>query len=81
MAPPEKMEDLTFEQALAELEAIVRELENSQNDLEKAIGDYEKGTQLRDLCMKKLADARLKVEKIIQKQGGELDRQPFDPEA
>jgi len=70
--------ELTFEAALAELEAIVRELEAGQGDLDKAITDYERGTKLREHCMKKLEGARLKVEKIIQTQQGELATQPFD---
>lgn len=72
------LEKLSFEQALGELESIVRELEDGQGDLEKAIGDYERGTKLKDHCMKKLADARLKVEKIIQNQQGEASTEPFD---
>lgn len=70
---------LSFEQALSELEDIVRTLEDGQGDLDKAIGDYERGTKLKEHCMKKLADARLKVEKIIQNQQGEVSSEPFDP--
>lgn len=70
--------DLTFEAALAELEAIVRELEAGQGDLDKAIADYERGTRLREHCMQKLESARLKVEKIIQNQQGDVSTQPFD---
>jgi len=72
---------LSFEAALSELEAIVRELEAGQGDLEKAISDYERGTKLKEHCLKKLADARLKVEKIIQNQQGEVTVAPFDAEA
>lgn len=73
------MDHLTFEQALAELEAIVRQLEGGQADLESAIGDYERGTRLKEHCLKKLASARLKVEKILQNQQGEVKAVPFDP--
>lgn len=81
MAKAESTQALSFEEALGELEAIVRELEAGQGDLEKAIGDYERGTKLKEHCLKKLADARLKVEKIIQNQQGEVTAVPFDAEA
>jgi exodeoxyribonuclease VII small subunit len=71
---------MSFEQALAELESIVRELESGQGDLDKAIVDYERGTQLKDHCMKKLGAARLKVEKIMQNQQGAVNTMPFDGE-
>lgn len=56
---------LSFEQALGELEQIVRRLETGDAALENAITDYERGSALRQHCEKKLSDARLKVEKII----------------
>ncbi len=71
---------LTFEQALKELEAIVRKLESGAGDLEASINDYVRGTELKDYCQKKLADARLKVERIIQSQDGATTTQPFDAE-
>lgn len=61
---------LSFEQAAKELETIVKKLESGQGDLESSIGDYTRGVALRDHCQKKLADARLKVEKIIQSGDG-----------
>ena len=73
-----KLDKMSFEEALNDLEAIVRELESGQGDLDKAIADYERGTKLKDHCMKKLADARLKVEKIMQNQQGEVTTEPFE---
>jgi exodeoxyribonuclease VII small subunit len=71
-------ENTSFEQALKELEAIVRKLENGSGDLEASINDYVRGTQLKDFCQKKLADARLRVETILKSQDGALSTQPFD---
>ena len=71
----------SFEDALKELEAIVRKLENGSGDLESSISDYVRGTELKQFCDKKLAQARLKVESILEKQGQdqkELTLQPFD---
>lgn len=71
---------LSFEQALKELEAIVRKLESGQGELESAIADYERGTALKDHCQKKLAAAKMKVEKIIQSADGRLAAKPLDDE-
>lgn len=71
-------EDLSFEQALKELEAIVRKLEGSSGDLEASINDYVRGTELKKFCQQKLADARLKVESILKAEGENLSLQPFD---
>ncbi len=71
---------MSFEQALKELETIVRKLEAGQGELEGAIADYERGTQLQSHCQKKLADARMKVEKIMVMADGKLAAVPLDGE-
>ncbi len=68
----EVKKDITFEQAVAELEAIVRKLESGQAGLEDAIKDYERGNELRKICEAKLNEAKLKVEKIIKNQDGSV---------
>jgi exodeoxyribonuclease VII small subunit len=70
---------LSFEQALSELEAIVRKLESGQGDLESSIHDYTRGSALKAHCEKKLADARLRVDKIIKNAAGNLALEPLDP--
>ncbi len=55
---------MSFEQALAELEEIVSELEEGRVQLDRAIGAYERGAKLKAHCEKKLAEAKSKVEKI-----------------
>jgi exodeoxyribonuclease VII small subunit len=55
---------MSFEQALAELERIVQDLERGQLDLDAAITAYERGTQLKLHCEGKLREAQLRVEKI-----------------
>ena len=58
------VEAMSFEQALAELEAIVQRLERGQLDLEASIAAYERGTLLRQHCAEKLRQAQLRVEKL-----------------
>ncbi len=62
---------LSFEEALAQLERIVSDLESGQTDLEKSIEMYERGARLKAHCQSKLEAARLRVEKIVVGQGGE----------
>lgn len=62
---------LSFEQALAELERIVAELESGQAPLEQSIERYERGARLKAHCEGKLEAARLRVEKIVVGPGGE----------
>lgn len=73
-----ELKELSFEQALKELEGIVRGLESGQTDLEKSITDYTRGAQLRDHCLAKLNEAKLKVEKITKAADGKLGVSEFD---
>lgn len=64
------VDTLSFEQALAELEAIVRRLEAGEVELEQSIAMYERGAALRAHCEARLRSAELKVEQIVQAAGG-----------
>ncbi len=55
---------MSFEDALAELEAIVRGLEEGKGHLEDAIGAYERGAALKRHCEHKLKEAKAKVDRI-----------------
>ena len=56
---------LSFEDALAQLERIVAELESGQAPLERSIEMYERGARLKAHCETKLKAAQLRVEKIV----------------
>lgn len=60
----DNIQDLTFEQALAELEQIVKTLESGNIDLDKSIAQYERGEKLKQYCSQKLQEAEARVEKI-----------------
>ena len=70
--------ELTFEEALAELEAIVQKLERGQLDLESSIAAYERGTELRRHCAAKLKEAELRVEKLSFDKNGNARLTPLD---
>ncbi len=73
------VEQMTFEEALAELETIVQRLERGQLDLDASIAAYERGTLLRQHCADKLRQAQLRVEKLtLDREGGGAKLQPFD---
>ena len=74
------IESLSFEAALAELEAIVQRLERGQLDLEASIAAYERGTALRRHCATKLEEARLRVEKITFDKDGKAKLEPVEEE-
>ena len=61
---PADIAAMGFEEAMKELERIVRELESGQVKLDEAVKAYERGTALKAHCESKLAEARTKVEKI-----------------
>ena len=65
---------LSFEQALAELEKIVAELESGQAPRERSIEMYERGARLKAHCEQRLEAARLRVEKIVMGPSGEAQR-------
>jgi exodeoxyribonuclease VII small subunit len=69
-AGPDDVSALSFEQALAELERIVAELESGQAPLEQSIERYERGARLKAHCEGKLEAARLRVERIVVGPGG-----------
>ncbi len=77
-AEPEAVAALSFEDALAELERIVRGLEGGQQKLEEAIGAYERGALLRRHCETKLAEAEQRVQAIVAAGDGSLSLRPAD---
>ncbi|MBL8050361.1 MAG: exodeoxyribonuclease VII small subunit [Anaerolineales bacterium] len=58
------VEELTYEEAVAELESIVDALESEQNPLEEAMKLFERGQELVKKCGAALESAQLKVQKL-----------------
>ncbi|MGB3456342.1 MAG: exodeoxyribonuclease VII small subunit [Litorimonas sp.] len=72
------IKDLSFEDALSELEGIVRQLEGGDAPLEESIALYQRGAKLKAHCEGKLKSAQLKVEKIVLAPDGSAGTEPFD---
>ena len=62
---PKPVEELSYEEALTELEEIVTQLEGEQNSLEEAIKLFERGQALASRCGVLLEAAELKVKQVI----------------
>ena len=75
-SPPADIAVMTFEDALAELEAIVRRLEAGQVKLHEAILSYERGAQLKRHCERKLNEAQQRVDQIVIGPDGALSAEP-----
>ncbi len=72
------VENLSFEDALEQLEALVRDLEGGKIKLDDAVEAYEKAITLKKFCEEKLKNAQLKIEKIEKTSNGELVLTPLD---
>ncbi len=77
-AMSDSLSGLSFEEALAELERIVRGLEGGQQKLEDAITCYERGTALKRHCEAKLAEAEARVQAIVAHADGTLSLKTAD---
>jgi exodeoxyribonuclease VII small subunit len=64
MESNEVLEDMSFEDAMRELEKLVDSLDKGNVSLDEAIAAYDRGSQLKDHCQKKLNEAKMKVETI-----------------
>jgi exodeoxyribonuclease VII small subunit len=78
MTGADEIASLSFEQALAELERIVAELESGKTDLEQSIDAYERGSHLKAHCEAKLKEAQLRVERIVIGPAGAAGVEPAE---
>ncbi len=75
------VEEMSFEEALRELEEIVGELERGSVPLDKSIAIYERGEALKKHCEKLLKEAEARIEKItLDKDGKPSGTEPLDVE-
>ena len=67
-----------YEDALKRLEKLVSELDRSELDLETRLKKFEEGTKLARLLLKKLEQAKKKVEVLVKTNVGDVELVPFD---
>ena len=77
MTTRKKVEILSFEQSMQELETIVSKMEQGDLPLEDALQNFERGIQLARLSQQKLKDAEQKVQ-ILMTQNGQANLLDFE---
>ena len=70
------MKKKSFEEALAKLEQITKELEEGNIPLEESLKYFDEGVKLAEYCNSKLNDAQKKVEILLKKNDG-FEAAPF----
>lgn len=75
---PRPVEEMTFEEALQELEGIVSGLEEGRVPLERSIAMYERGEALRGRCDDLLKRAEARIDKITAVNGQVTGTEPLD---
>jgi exodeoxyribonuclease VII small subunit len=73
---PPDIAAMSFEEALSELEQIVKRLEEGKGKLDDAIASYERGAQLKRHCEDKLNEAQRRVDRIVKGADGNLSTEP-----
>jgi exodeoxyribonuclease VII small subunit len=73
---PADIAAMNFEEAVAELEQIVRRLEGGQVRLDEAILFYERGALLKRHCERKLNEAQQRVDRIVIGGDGAITTEP-----
>jgi len=68
----------TFEDALAELEKIIGDLETGELTLDESLERYERGIKALNACRKVLGEAERKIQLLLRTSEGELKTQPFE---
>ena len=72
------IEDMSFEEAMRELEQVVNAVESGDVALEQSIALYERGAKLKQRCDTKLKEAEEKVALITQDATGVIKAEPTD---
>lgn len=77
---PKAVKAETFEKNIEKLDAIVRQLEDADLPLEKALQIYEEGMRLSEVCQAQLQEAEGRIQVLMKRAGGKIVAEPFAPE-
>lgn len=78
-SPEKEMPQMTYEEAYARLEAVVRRLETGEASLDEALQLFEEGVALTRLCTSLLDKAEARINLLVADETGEPQVQPFTP--
>jgi exodeoxyribonuclease VII small subunit len=68
----QRIDALTFDAAMAELQSVVSRLEAGNLPLEESIDLYEQGVHLHERCSRLLSEAELRLQRLIEGPGSRL---------
>ena len=71
---------LTFEEAIVRLEEIIDLLDEGGLPLEELEARFAEGMKLAEFCQSRLREVEMRVEKLLEKENGEVVKEPFDEE-
>jgi exodeoxyribonuclease VII small subunit len=74
----EKMKELSFENALSELEGVVEKMEEGNLKLNESLALFEKGVKLAKFLREELDKAEKKIEILVKDEKGEVSPEPFE---
>ncbi len=77
---PETSKEVSFEDAVQELEAIIQRMSGGTQSLETSIAEFEKGINIVRECQKMLSDAEQRVESLTKAADGQVQTKSFDSE-
>jgi len=80
MTDRQPVDELAYEQAFDELEAIVRDLETGDQNLEQSLELFERGQALAERCSQLLASAELQLHELVEGDDGVVVEKPADSE-
>ncbi len=72
------MEDLSFEQAIMQLEQVIKQLESGDLSLNDSIEGFKKGVELSNICNKKLEEAQKTITLLTQDNEGNVTEEEFN---
>jgi len=72
-----EQEVISFEEALSQLEAIVKHLEKGDASLDESLAKFSEGVKLSQMCLAKLNFAEQEIDRIISEQNGRLVEKPL----
>ena len=78
MTEDENVEEMTFEQSIDALEALVKRLEDGGIDLDESLRIYEQAGALRDHCRSILEDGERRIRKIMETADGSVREEEFE---
>lgn len=78
MTEYENVEEMTFEQSIDALEALVKRLEDGGIDLDESLRIYEQAVALRDHCRSILEDGERRIRKIMETADGSEREEEFE---